>query len=78
MSKKLLERPEHTERPERPERQERRREMYRQGDEVFARHLSYWSKGTFIDFNRDGTLRIKIGKGPVNLKAYDVAPIDRR
>lgn len=68
MSKKLL---------ERPERQERRREMYMQGDEVFARYMSLWSRGTFIDYNRDGTLRIKIGKNPVNLKSYDVATTKR-
>lgn len=51
--------------------------MYRQGDEVFAKHMSLWSRGTFIDYNRDGTLRIKIGNNPVNLKSYDVATTRR-
>jgi hypothetical protein len=51
--------------------------MYRQGDVVFAKYLSLWSNGTFIDYNRDGTLRIKIGKNPINLKSYDVAPTKR-
>lgn len=63
-------------RAERPDR-ERRRELYQQGDHVFARFLSLWSKGTFIEYNRDGTMGVRLGGKRVNLKSYDVAPVNR-
>ena len=61
---------------EKPER-ERKREMYRQGDVVFAKHLSLWSTGTFVQYNKDGTLRVRLGNNGVNLKFYEVAQSGR-
>ena len=58
---------------ERPERGRRRTE-YRQGDLVVARYMSLWSVGTFVEYNQDGTLRIRLGKDRVNLRHFEVEP----
>lgn len=66
------------EKPERESKHERKREMvYQQGDVVFARHKSLWSVGTFVRYNKNGTMRIRLGAGGVDLKFFDVAHKDR-
>lgn len=82
MSKKLLDRQEG--RHERRERIvqddyfERKKSMeYTQGECVYAKHLALWSKGTFIQYNSDGTIRVRLGRDRVNLPSYLVAKLER-
>lgn len=72
MSKKLLDA------PERNDRDRKRDVRYEQGDGVYCKHLGLWSRGTFISYNKDNTIRVRLSrKERADLKPFDVAPTKR-